>query len=162
MSPHETIKLNVATAIRDSVEIRDYCIQHFGRGLQVIVNRYGDEGYPGEEEAPFAFLYSDGENESGAVDENTFDFVVVVGGVDAGSSPRKAVSGVRSDSANGMVVSGIAAEVEELREKVIEILKASTYGACFRTVVRSESNLNDYPLEWAKCRASFFEPETLN
>ena len=117
---HEQIKLNVAQAIAEDADIRAYCVENFGRPLQVIVNRYGAEGFPGEAEAPFAFLYSDGENELGAVDEETFDFCIVVGAVDASDSPTKNAVMVRSDSSSGLVVCGIA-------DKVALILGAGDY-----------------------------------
>ena len=158
---HEQIKLNVAQAIAEDADIRAYCVENFGRPLQIIVNRYGAEGFPGEAEAPFAFLYSDGENELGAVDEETFDFCIVVGAVDASDSPTKNAVMVRSDSSSGLVVCGIADKVEHVREQIADIVRRSVHGACFRTAMRSESNLCDYPLEWAKLRVNYFEPETL-
>lgn len=158
---HEQIKLNVAQAIAEDAEIKAYCVANFRRPLQVIVNRYGEEGFPGEAEAPFAFLYSDGENELGSVDEETFDFVIVIGAVDPADSPTKNAVMERSQDSSGLVVCGIADKVEAVRGMVERIVRQSVHGACFRTASRTESNLCDFPLEWAKLRCNFFEPETL-
>lgn len=162
MSPHETIKLNVATAIANSTEIRDWCIQHFGRGLSVIVNVYGAEGHPGEKEAPFCWLYSDGANESGFVDEQTFEFVAVVGAVDPSPIPKRNVVAERTATANGLQVNGIAAEVETLREMIYQVADGCAPGAILRTVTRTEADVADYPLEWAELRFSYFEPENIS
>ena len=160
MSPHETIKLNVARAIANDTTIRDYCIQHFGRGLSVIVNVYGSEGYPGENEAPFCWLYSDGLNESGFVDEETFEFVIV-GAVDPSPAPKRVAYQERTATQNGLQVNGIAAEVEALRELIYNLIDGGSYGAIFRTATRAEADVADWPLEWANLRLSFFEPETI-
>jgi hypothetical protein len=56
-SPHEEIKLAVAEDLARNEEIRNYCIEHFKATPLVIVNRYGAEGFPGEDEAPFIFIY---------------------------------------------------------------------------------------------------------
>lgn len=162
MTPHETVKLNVATEIADSAEIREYFVQHLGGVPNVLVNRYGEKGFPGEAEAPFIFIYSDGENEAGDVDEETFEFCVVVGAVDSSESPRRTVVRVRSDSQSGLVVEGIADLVETVREMILGILRKSNHGAIFRSVTKKESALNDYPLEWAEMRCSYYEPETLD
>ena len=161
MSPHETIKLNVARAIANDTTIRDYCIQKFGRGLSVIVNVYGSEGYPGEKEAPFCWLYSDGMNESGFVDEETFEFVAVVGAVDPSPVPTRAMYQERTATQNGLQANGIAWEVEALRELVYSVINKCSPGAIFRTATRTEADVADYPLEWAELRLSFFEPETI-
>ena len=162
MTPHETVKLNVATEIADSAEIRAYCVQHLGGVPKVLVNRYGEEGFPGEDEAPYIFIYSDGENQAGDVDEETFEFCIVVGAVDPSESPSRAVVRVQSDDQSGLVVEGIADIVEHVREQILGILRKSNHGAIFRSVTKKESSLNDYPLEWAEMRCSYYEPNTLD
>lgn len=162
MTLHETVKLNVATAIADSAEIRDYFVRNLGGVPKVLVNRYGEKGFPGEAEAPFVFIYSDGENEAGDVDEETFEFCILVGAVDSCESPRRTVVRVQSDSQSGLVVEGIADLVEHVRELIVGILRQSNHGAIFRSVTKKESSLNDYPLEWAEMRCSCYEPNTLD
>ena len=162
MSPHEDIKLAVARAIANSEEIRAYCVENFGRGLAVIVNVYGAEGHPGEKEAPFCWLYSDGTNDSGFVDEETFEIVCVVGAVDPSPAPSRNVLAERTATRNGLQVAGIAAQVEALRELIYNVVNSGSYGAIFRTATRTEADVADYPLEWAEMRLSFFEPETIS
>lgn len=159
---HEQIKLNVATEIADNAEIRDYFVEHLGGVPKVLVNRYGEKGFPGEAEAPFVFVYSDGENQAGDVDEETFEFCIVVGAVDPSESPRRTVVRVLSNAQSGLVVEGIADRVEHVRELILGILRKSNHGAIFRFVTKKESSLNDYPLEWAEMRCSYYEPNTLD
>lgn len=161
MSPHEDIKLAVARAIAGSEEIRAYCVENFGSGLAVFVNVYGAEGHPGEKDAPFCWLYSDGTNESGFVDEETFEIVCVVGAVDPSPVPKRVAYQERTETQNGLQVNGIAAEVEALRELICNLIDSGSYGAIFRTATRTEADVADYPLEWAELRLSFFEPETI-
>lgn len=160
MSPHETIKLNVAEAIANSEAVREFCVEHFGRGLAVIVNSFGAEGSPGEREAPFCWIYSDGTNEIGFVDEQTFEFVIVVGALDDQAAPTRRVYAARTATANGIQVNGIAGEVEALRELVYAVVNQCGPGAILRTATRTEAGVADYPLEWAELRLSYFEPET--
>lgn len=162
MSPHETIKANVAKAIADSTAIRDWCISHFGRGLAVIVNTYGSEGAPGEKESPFCWIYSDGVNESGFVDEETFEFVIVVGATDPSPVPTRSTVYQRTATANGLTINGIASVIETLREMVYAVVADCAPGAILRTASRNEANVADYPLEWADLRLSYFEPESIS
>lgn len=162
MISHETIKKRVAKAVYESAAVKAFCIEKFGKPLNVIVNRYGDEGYPGEKDAPFAFFFSDGENESGAVEENTFEFVCVCGAVEPAEAPRYEERVERTETENGFEISGMAADVEELREMIYEICRGGNFGAIFRSAERTESNMADYPLEWAKMRLAYYEPETIS
>ena len=161
MIGHEYIKQQVAFAIANSAETKDFCIREFGRGLQVIVNAYGAKGWPGEEESPFVFLFSDGENESGNVDEETFEIVCVVGAASATDGTDCVTEAVRTDEQNGLVINGMAEKIEVLRGIVEDIVRAGDFGAVFDTATRTESSVLDWPLEWAMLRLSFYEPETL-
>lgn len=159
---HEQIKESLALDIATDAELAAYCRAQFGRPPLVIVNRYGDDGFPGESVSPFVFLCSDGENELGDVDEETFEVVATVGACDAADSPTRKVLRERTDEASGLVVSGIADRLEAVRGMVERIVRKSTHGACFRTAARTESSLLDWPLEWAQLRINYFEPETLD
>ncbi len=161
MTLHETIKRNVATAIANSDDVLAFCQTNFGRGCKVLVNIYGAQGWPGEEDAPFVFIYSDGENEIGNVDEETFEFAIVVGGADSSDSPTVETTMERGESSNGLVVRGIADKVEALRNIVEAIVKEGNFGAIYNTATRTESDALDYPLEWAQLRVSFYEPQSL-
>lgn len=161
-TPHETLKVNLATAIADDTELCAFVKENFGAMPLVIVNRYGAEGFPGEKEAPFVWIFSeDGENEAGDVDEETFAVGIVCGAVDTGPCVRKFVKRLRGDSRAGIEVYGVLDKVEALRERIFSIVKRSTHGAIFRSATRTESNLLDYPLEWAKLTAQYAEPEIL-
>ena len=162
MIAHETLKLNLANAIAADPEITALAVENFGRGLDVIVNRYGAQGFPGEKQAPFCFIYSDGEIELGDVGERTFEIVVVVGGVDSSATPRVHRVAERTEQASGVVVYGIQGVLEELREKVMKLAEKSVHGAIFNTATESENSLLDYPLEWSKARLNYYEPETLD
>jgi hypothetical protein len=96
------------------------------------------------------------------VDEETFDFCIVFGVVDPSKSPRTKVLMKRTADSSGLVVSGMAAEVEHVREMILAIVSESVHGAIFRSASRTESNMSDYPLEWAKLRVSYAEPDTLD
>lgn len=162
MTSHASIKAAVAEAIRASEDVRAFCVEHFGRGALVIVDWFGAEGAPGEREAPYVFLYSTGENQTGQVDEETFEFSIEIGGVAAGMvGPPRTVSSARTATENGMVVNGCAAELEELRTIVVGILKSGAFGASLRSVTLSESSVITYPLEWSSIRCEFFEPDTI-
>lgn len=162
MVAHETLKLNLANAIAADPEITALAIQHFGRGLDIIVNRYGAQGIPGEKEAPFCFIYSDGENELGDVGDRTFEIVVVVGGVDKSVTPSVTRIAERTSEASGVVVYGIQQVLEEIREKIMKLAEKSLNGALFNTATETENSVLDYPLEWAKARLNYYEPETLD
>lgn len=161
MTNHADIKRAVAEAIRDSEEVRDFCVEHFGRGALVIVDWFGAQGVPGVKEAPFVFLYSAAENDSGFVDEETFTVHVVVGGCGRTETPAREVGTERTAAQNGLVVNGISAELEELRGIVEEVVTSGAFGAVPRTFTRVESSTADWPLEWAKLNIDFFEPETI-
>lgn len=162
MTGHETVKRNVATAICGSSAVAELAARHFGRGLKVIVNAYGDHGFPGEDDAPFAFIYSDGENEIGNVAEETFEFVIVVAGCDSADGLTVSEVTPRTDSANGLVVSGVMDKIEELRTTIEEIVRDGNFGAVFNTATRTEATLLDWPLEWAALRVSFYDPQTID
>lgn len=161
MTNHSQIKLNIARAIRDDDEVRSWCISHFGRGALVIVDWFGSQGAPGVRESPFVFVYSAAENDAGMVDEETFDVHVVVGGQSSASTPARREETARTSDANGLVVNGIAAELEELRNIVERVILGADVGAVPRTFTRVESSTSEWPLEWAKLNVSYFEPETL-
>lgn len=159
MIGHQQIKKAVATAIADSEEIAAYCVEHFGRAPLVIVDWYGQQVSPSEEQAPFIFLYSANENESGFVDEETFDTHIVCAAV--ADEVKREIVRERTDTQSGLVINGIAEEVEGLRMLVEDCLRNGEFGATPRRFTREESSTLDLPLEWAKLNVEFFEPQTL-
>ena len=162
-TPHEQLKQNLAAALADETALVAYVRETFGKTPLIIVNRYGAQGFPGEEEAPFIWIFSeDAENEAGDVDEEAFTVGVVFGAVDGGPCARKVVSRRRTDEAAGIETYGVMAEVEAVREMIFDVVRRSTHGAIFRSATRTEANLLDYPLEWAKLRIDYAEPDTLD
>ncbi len=162
-TPHETLKENLATAIADDTALVQYFVDTFGAAPLIIVNRYGAAGYPGENEAPFVWIFSeDAENDAGDVDEETFAVGVVVGACERNDSPRKFIKRLRTGEAAGLEIYGNLDKIEVAREKILAIARSSSHGAIFRTATRTESNLLEYPLEWAKLRLEYLEPETLS
>ena len=161
MTPH-TVRVNAARLVAADETIAAYCAQNFGRGLLVIVDRYGLEGIPGERDAPYAWLYTDGENDLGNVDAETFEFVVEVGAVENALRPSHTEEAARTASANGLVLGGIAEKVERLRELVLAAITRGHVGACFNTAARTENSMSGFPLEFAALRMNFTYPETLD
>ena len=163
MTAHHTILRNIADALTASTAIRDWCVAHFGRGCHVQLDAYGAAGLPGQSEAPFILLYSDGENDgAGEVDEETFEAILIAGIVSKveGGTDTAAVS-VRSATANGLTVCGIADQAEALRELALEVIQDGNFGANYRKSVKTASGTLDYPLQWARARMSFYEYQTL-
>lgn len=161
VTPH-SVRVAAARLIAADNAIAAYCKTNWGRGLQVIVDRYGVDGLPGENDAPYAWLYTDGENELGNVDANTFEFVIEIGAVDKGLRPSYTVDSIRSADANGLVLGGIAAQVETLRDMVLAAVMRGHVGACFNTASRAENSVSGFPLEYAALRMNFTYPETLD
>lgn len=152
MTSHRSIMVAAARAVKDSAEVLDYCMGHFGRGLAVNVGAY-PHGIPGEADAPFLWLTpADDENESVAVDES-FSMRGVVGGLVLGESGEKVVSVVeaaRTATANGLVVNGGNAVVEGLRDLVLSVVRNARAGARVARVRRVENDMSHFPLEWAE------------
>ena len=160
-TPH-SVRVAAARLIAADAAVAAYCAEQFGRGLLVIVDRYGVDGIPGEKDAPYAWLYTDGENEHGNVDAETFEFVVEVGAVDTALRPSYTEEAPRTTGANGLVLGGIAEKVERLRELVLAAITRGHVGACFNTAARTENSMSGFPLEFAALRMNFTYPETLD
>lgn len=54
---------NAAKAVRDSQTVLDYCIQNFGRGIDINVGAYA-QGIPSAEDSPFLWIQPKEENEA--------------------------------------------------------------------------------------------------
>ena len=138
LTPHG-VRVAAARLVAADETIAAYCAENFGRGLLVIVDRYGVDGLPGEKDAPYCWLYTDGDNELGNVDADTFEFVVEVGAVDDAIRPSYTEEAARTAAANGLVLGGIAEKVERLRElatvKVLGFYSGETARYFFRETV---------------------------
>lgn len=158
---HAEVKRALARAVADDTRVRDFCIEHFGRGALVIVDWYGAEGAPGENEAPYIFIYSTGENSGGAVDEKTLDIMIECGGICSNIPSRERVV-ERTATANGLAINGCAFELEQLREIVIDIARGVDVGMAYRSVSYTESSTASFPLEWAESRLTYFVPNDIS
>lgn len=167
MTSHRQIMVNAATAVRDSSAVLQYAVQHFGRGLEIVVGAYAGaedaSGIPGEHESPFLWLYAAGENESVAADE-TFTVHAVVGGcvMDAnGSQIVTAAVSPRTEEANGLVVNGGNKTVEDFRDLIMGVIRDAKAGAIVQKMRRTENDISHFPLEWAEFEVDYLEPEAL-
>lgn len=150
MIAHHQILKNLAEAVAGSAAVLEYCKNNFGRGLAVKVGAYADQ-IPDADEAPFLWIFSEGQNTSIAKDEH-FVATFIVGACPKSPSDERVVQtriAERTDDANGLVVSGGGAQVEDLRDLILGIVRAAKPGARVANFTRSENNLSHQPLEWA-------------
>lgn len=162
MISHSSVKIAGATAIAADENVKEFCMDNFGRAPLVIVDWYGAEGSPTVKDVPWIFVYSAGaENDIGFVDSETFQVSVVCGAKDEGFEPSRRTLAERTTSQSGLVVNGIADKLEELRTLVEIAIENADVGATVQTITRSESSTVSYPLEWAKMVIDFYEAETL-
>ena len=160
ITPH-SVRVAAARLIAENAAIAAYCAEHFGRALQVFVACYGIDP-PGEDDAPYAWIYVDGENELGNVGASTLEFVVEVGAVCGGLRPHYVEETTRTASQNGLWIGGISGEVEELRELVYQTIAGGHVGAMFNAASRAENSVAAFPLEYAALRMNVVTPEVLD
>ena len=163
MTSHRQIMINAAAAVQASAEIAAYCVQHFGRPLEIHVGAY-PTGIPGEKEAPFLWVIPAAvENDSVATDES-FVIHMIVGGLVTGPDGEKYVRVVgveRTDAANGLVINGGNKIVEDLRDMILAIVRDARAGAIVSRIRRAENDISHFPLEWAEMYVEYIEPESL-
>lgn len=162
MNSHRDIMINAATAVKNSTAVLDYCVTHFGRGLEICVGAYAS-GIPTEDNSPFLWLYASGENEQVATDQ-TFDVSCVVGGCVKNAEGSQYITTEvepRTESANGLIVNGGNKIVEDLRDMIIDIIINARSGAIVNRVSKTENDIAHYPLEWAEFVVKYNEYETL-
>lgn len=163
MTAHRQILNNVATAIAESEVVRDYCIEHFGRGLAVHVGAYA-AAVPSEKDAPFCWLTPKEENEA-TKDDDLFTVRIVIGGLVKGPSGEKVINNVvieRTATANGLTLNGGNAIVEDLRDIILLIVRNANAGAIVNRIRREENDISHFPLEWATMYVEYLEPDALN
>lgn len=163
MTSHRQIMINAASAVQASAEIAAYCVQHFGRPLEIHVGAY-PTGIPGEKEAPFLWVIPAAvENESVATDES-FVIHMIVGGLVKGPDGEKCVRVVgveRTGASNGLVINGGNKIVEDLRDMILAIVREARAGAIVSRIRRAENDISHFPLEWAEMYVEYIEPESL-
>lgn len=163
MTSHRQIMVNMATAVMNDADVRDYCIEHFGRGLQVCVGAY-PSGIPSEDDSPFLWIYANGENESVNVDAETFSAEMVVGGcVRSENDEQMIVTEVapRTATDNGLIVNGGNKVIEDLRDLILEVVRGAANGAIVSRFRRVENDISHFPLEWASVIVEFNDFQSL-
>ena len=162
MISHRSVMAAAGAAVRDSEAVLEYCLQHFGRGLDVHVGAYA-QGVPNVKDSPFLWIIPKEENEE-VNEDKTFMVMMVVGGEVKGPSGEKVITNVitpRTDAANGLTVNGGNAIVEDLRDIIIGVVRNAKAGARVKTIRREENDIAHFPLEWAVIYIEYFEPESL-
>lgn len=153
---------NAATAVCNSADVLNYCIQHFGRGLDVHVGAYA-QAVPGEKDAPFLWISPKDENEA-LKEDDLFSVAFIVGGLVKGENGEKVIENVvtpRTASANGLTLNGGNAIVEDLRDIIMRIVRNAHAGAIVNRIRREENDISHFPLEWAVFYVEYLEPESL-
>ena len=162
MISHRQIMNNAATAVCESVDVLNYCVQHFGRGLDVHVGAYA-AAVPGEKQSPFLWITPEDENEA-VKEDDLFSVRFVVAGLVKGENGEKVIENVvtpRTASANGLTLNGGNAIVEDLRDIIMRIVRNANAGAIVNRIRREENDISHFPLEWAVFYVEYLEPENL-
>lgn len=162
MISHRQIMNNAATAVCNSADVLAYCVQHFGRGLDVHVGAYA-AAVPGEKQSPFLWITAEDENEA-IKEDDLFSVRFVVAGLVKGENGEKVIENVvtpRTASANGLTLNGGNAIVEDLRDIIMRIVRNAHAGAIVNRIRREENDISHFPLEWAVFYVEYLEPESL-
>lgn len=162
MTTHATIRRTIADKITAAAAVRDFCVERYAIGCQVLLEAFGIDGLPGVNDAPFVFVYSDGENEmAGETSEATFEVALLAGclSVAPEGALDETVVSTRTAAANGLIVRGGSANAEALL--CLAVTAANNPGALLRSVAITSSGTIEHPLHWARARLSYYEPNTL-
>lgn len=162
MISHRSIMAAAGAAVRDSTEVLAYCIEHFGRGLDIHVGAYG-AGIPDLECSPFLWITPKEENEAINEDE-IFAVRMVVGGCVTGEGGERVITNViteRTATSNGLTVNGGNEIVENLRDLIISVVRNAKAGARVVNIRRIENDIAHFPLEWAEIYVNYLEPPAL-
>ena len=163
MVTHRSILIAAAKAVADDETLLAFSCEHFGRGLAVHVGAYAMD-IPGEDEAPFVWIRSaEGDHESVKADE-TFTLAVSVGACMTGEDGEKKLAETireRTGTANGLTVNGGNLVTEELRDRVLAVIRAAQVGAIPDRVRVTADDLSHFPLEWAEGEVDYIEFESL-
>lgn len=162
MISHRQIMNNAATAVCGSADVLNYCVENFGRGLDVHVGAYA-AAVPGEKQSPFLWITPEEENEA-LKEDDLFSVRFVVAGLVKGENGEKVIENVvtpRTTSANGLTLNGGNAIVEDLRDIIMRIVRNANAGAIVNRIRREENDISHFPLEWAVFYVEYLEPESL-
>ena len=154
--------VNAAKAVMDSKDVLDYCIQNFGRGLDINVGAYA-QGIPSEDDSPFLWIQPKEENEA-VNSDSVFQVRFTIGGCVKGPEGQKILADIvaeRSDRSNGLVVNGGNAIVEGLRDLVMKVVRDAKAGSRVVAMRRVENDISHFPLEWAEFFVDYVEDVSL-
>ena len=162
MTSHREILNAAATAVCNSEAVRLFCVEHFGRGLDVHVGAYA-AAVPGEKDAPFLWIVPVDENEA-IKDDDLFSVRFIVAGLVTGANGEKVIENIvtkRTATTNGLTLNGGNAIVEELRDICMYVVRNAGAGAIVNRIRREENDISHFPLEWATFFVEYLEPESL-
>lgn len=163
MNTHRQIMVAMGEAVRDATAVRDFCIQKFGRGLEVQVCAYA-AAIPGEADAPFLWLFPEPITDELKNADKTFAVHCIVGCIVKGENGEKKIVETitpRTVSANGLIVNGGDDTVDALRTLIIAAIRATQCGAIQTAITQTEADISHFPLEWAEFLFEFTEYEAL-
>lgn len=163
MNTHRQIMVAMGEAVRDATAVRDFCIQKFGRGLEVQVCAYA-AAIPGEADAPFLWLSPEPITDELKNADKTFAVHCIVGCIVKGENGEKKIVETitpRTVSANGLIVNGGGDTVDALRTLIIAAIRATQCGAIQTAITQTEADISHFPLEWAEFLFEFTEYEAL-
>lgn len=162
MASSADIMIAAANAVAASEEVKTFCVEHFGKGLQIIVNSYTAD-IPSEKIAPYLWIYADGDTEVVKSDAN---FVI---GMELGANLRgedgerfiKSEVSTRTATANGVTVCGEYLLMESLADIVQSVIRNASAGAIVTRITRRANNSAHQPLEWANFSVEYLLPTAL-
>lgn len=163
MRTHRQIMVAMGEAVRDSEEVRAFCVDNFGRGLAVHICAYA-AAIPGEGDAPFLWLYPEPIEDELKNADKTFAVHCIIGCCVKGESGEKKIVETvteRTATANGLTISGAGDTVDALRELCIAAIRAKKCGAIQTRIAQTEADISHLPLEWAEFLFEFTEFEAL-
>ena len=160
MKSHRQIMNAAARAVCASERVRAFCVEHFGRGLDVHVGAYA-AGIPGAKDSPFLWIVPEEENEA-IKEDDLFSVRFVVAGLVEGPGGETLIENVeieRTADANGLTLNGGNAIVEELRDIIMLVVRNANAGAIVNRIRREENDISHLPLEWATFHVEYLEPD---
>lgn len=163
MTTHRQIMINIATAVRDSAEVLDYCKEAFGKGLDIHVGAY-PAAIPDTKDAPFLWIFAEPVDNDDIKADEIFTVHGVLGCCLLGENGEKKICEVvteRTDLQNGLTINGGNLVIEELRDLCLSVIRNAPGGAIVNAIRRTENDLSHFPLEWAEFEVDYLEPAAL-
>ena len=163
MNTHRQIMVAMGEGVRDSEAVRAFCVNNFGRGLEIYVCAYA-AAIPDEGVAPFLWLFPEPIEDELKNADKTFAVHCIVGCCVKGENGEKKIVKTiteRTASANGLVISGADDTVDALRSLIIDAIRAKQCGAIQTRIAQTEADISHLPLEWAEFLFEFTEYEAL-